>query len=103
VVPIVAHGAHRSAYIFHEGERLATILGMKGWARLERFPVALALPWGIALGPWLPYAPLPFSIRLHVLAPEQAPRDEDPASVKERLRARMQASLDALAREGDAA
>ena len=99
VVPIVAHGAHRSAYIFHEGERLARALGMKRWARLERFPLALALPWGLAPGPWLPYLPLPFAIRLRVLAPESVGEDEDPVVVRERLRARMQAALHAMARQ----
>ena len=64
IVPIVAHGAHRSAYIFTEGHALARWLGLKRWGRLERFPLALALPWILAPGPWLPYLPLPFSIRL---------------------------------------
>ncbi|MEO7328798.1 MAG: 1-acyl-sn-glycerol-3-phosphate acyltransferase, partial [Minicystis sp.] len=44
IVPIVAHGAHRSAYIFSEGEEIARVLRLKRWARLERFPIALALP-----------------------------------------------------------
>ena len=42
IVPVVAFGAHRSAYIFHEGEFIARMLRMKNWARLERFPIALA-------------------------------------------------------------
>jgi len=55
IVPIVAHGAHRSAYIFSEGESIARLLRLKEWARLQRFPLALALPWIFAPGPWLPY------------------------------------------------
>jgi hypothetical protein len=42
---------------------------MPAWARLERFPLAVALPWLLAAGPWLPYLPLPFRVRLQVLAP----------------------------------
>jgi 1-acyl-sn-glycerol-3-phosphate acyltransferase len=98
IVPIVAHGAHRSAYIFSEGEPIARVLRLKRWARLERFPLALALPWGLAVGPWLPYLPLPFPIRLRVLAPIPAPVDQDPEGILEQVRATMQATLDDLAR-----
>ncbi|HEX3769840.1 MAG TPA: 1-acyl-sn-glycerol-3-phosphate acyltransferase [Polyangiaceae bacterium] len=97
IVPVVAHGAHRSAYIFHEGERLAQAMGLKRWARLERFPLALALPWGFAPGPWLPYWPLPFAIRLRVLAPELPRPGDDACAVRERIRGRMQDALDAMA------
>lgn len=97
IVPIVAHGAHRSAYIFHEGRALARVLRMKRWARVERFPLALALPWGLAPGPWVPYAPLPFRIRLRFLSAENCGSHEDPSHVKDRIRTRMQAALDDMA------
>ena len=98
IVPIVVHGAHRSAYIFSEGEGLARRLHLKRWGRLERFPLALALPWGLAPGPWLPYLPLPFSIRLRALPPISVAPGEDPAAARERVRAAMQQALDELAR-----
>ena len=98
IVPIVAHGAHRSAYIFSEGEVLARLLGLKRWARLERFPLALALPWGLAVGPWLPYLPLPFPVHLRALDPISAPPDADPVTIRERVRATMQSALDDMAR-----
>lgn len=97
IIPIVAHGAHRSAHIFHEGEEIARLLGLKRWARLERFPFALALPWGLAVGPWLPYLPLPFPIQLRVLPPIPAPSDADPESIRARVQAEMQIALDQLA------
>jgi 1-acyl-sn-glycerol-3-phosphate acyltransferase len=99
IVPIVAHGAHRSAYIFTEGHALARWLGLKRWGRLERFPLALALPWILAPGPWLPYLPLPFSIRLRILPPIAAPPHADPGDIRDHVRAAMQAALDDLARE----
>ncbi len=99
IVPIVAHGAHRSAYIFDDGAWIARALDLQRWARLERFPLALALPWGLAIGPWLPYLPLPFQVRLRVLPPIIPHPDEEPANVRERVRAKMQAALDALAAE----
>jgi 1-acyl-sn-glycerol-3-phosphate acyltransferase len=98
IVPIVAHGAHRSAYIFSEGEAIARVLGLKRWARLERFPLALALPWGLAAGPWVPYLPLPFPIQLRVLPPIPAPPGADPEGIRARVQAQMQAALDDLAR-----
>jgi 1-acyl-sn-glycerol-3-phosphate acyltransferase len=100
IVPIVAHGAHRSAYIFSDGAAIARWLRLHHWGRLERFPLALALPWGQAIGPWTPYLPLPFPIRLRILPPIPVAADEDPALVRESVRARMQDALDALAREG---
>jgi len=97
IVPIVAHGAHRSAYIFHEGEGMARRIGLRRWGRLERFPFAFALPWGVAVGPWVPYLPLPFSIRLRALEPIW-PDDSSPDELRERVRERMQAALEELAR-----
>ena len=97
IVPIVVHGAHRSAYIFSEGKGIAQRLGLRRWGRLERFPLALALPWGLALGPWLPYLPLPFPIRLRVLPPMLIPPSQDPAVAREEIRACMQTALDELA------
>jgi 1-acyl-sn-glycerol-3-phosphate acyltransferase len=96
IVPIVAQGAHRSAWILHDGRGLADAIGLHRWARLDRFPIALALPWGLGLGPWLPYLPLPFPIRLRVLPAIDVPPGEDPARLREHVRARMQAALDDL-------
>jgi 1-acyl-sn-glycerol-3-phosphate acyltransferase len=98
IVPIVAHGAHRSAYIFHEGQRLAQFLRTRHWARVERVPLAFALPWGFVAGPWLPYLPLPFPIQLRALPPIEAPPDRDPSRLREQVRAAMQAALDEMAR-----
>jgi 1-acyl-sn-glycerol-3-phosphate acyltransferase len=94
IVPIVAAGAHRSAWILSDGRGVARAIGLPRWGRLDRFPVALALPWGVALGPWLPYLPLPFRIQLRILPPITASPDADPATVREQVRARMQAALD---------
>jgi 1-acyl-sn-glycerol-3-phosphate acyltransferase len=98
IVPIVAHGAHRSAYILSEGEGLARWLRLERWARLSRFPVALALPWGLAVGPWVPYLPLPFAVQLHMLPPVAAPVEEAPERIRDRVQATMQGALDAMAR-----
>jgi 1-acyl-sn-glycerol-3-phosphate acyltransferase len=96
IVPVVAHGAHRSAVIFSEGRALAKALRMPRWARLERFPVALALPYGVALGPWLPYLPLPFRIQLRVLPAVRVAPDEAPLAAAARVETLMQGALDEL-------
>jgi hypothetical protein len=69
---------------------------MRRWARLERFPAALALPWGVALGPWLPHAPLPFAVRLGILPPVHVAKREDATQVAQRIQAMMQRSLDEM-------
>ncbi|MEO7436702.1 MAG: 1-acyl-sn-glycerol-3-phosphate acyltransferase [Candidatus Binatia bacterium] len=101
IVPIVAYGAHRSAYIFNDGAAIARFLRLHHWGRLDRFPLAFALPWGIAVGPWTPYLPLPFPIRLRILPPVTVGPSADPAVAREKIRASMQGALDALAHEAE--
>jgi 1-acyl-sn-glycerol-3-phosphate acyltransferase len=96
IVPIVAAGAHRSAVILAEGKRVARALQMRRWARLERFPIALALPWGLALGPWLPYLPLPFRVRLRILPPMHIAQDDLPVEGARRVQTAMQRALDEM-------
>jgi len=92
LVPIVAHGAHRSALIFHEGEAIARWLRLDRWAQIKRFPLALALPWGIAAGP-MPYAPLPFPILIRVLPPFRIAATDDADEAREQVRREMQSAL----------
>ena len=98
IVPIVVHGAHRSAWVVTSGERIAHAIGLPSWGRLQRFPIAFALPWGLALGPWVPYLPLPFPVTLAVLPPTRVLDDETDDEARERIRNAMQAKLDELAR-----
>jgi 1-acyl-sn-glycerol-3-phosphate acyltransferase len=96
IVPIVAQGAHRSAWVFTDGAQLARMMRLHRWARLDRFPLALALPWGLAVGPWIPYLPLPFRVRLRILPPISVGSDDDDAEVRDYVRARMQAALNEM-------
>jgi 1-acyl-sn-glycerol-3-phosphate acyltransferase len=101
IVPIVVQGAHRSVYIFDEGESIAKVLNhipyWKEW-RVERFPLALALPWGLAVGPFMPYLPLPFKIRMRFLPPVNVAPDDDPVEAREHIRSLMQTAMDELAK-----
>lgn len=96
IVPIVAAGAHRSAIIFHEGEWLARALGLTRWSRLQRFPLAFALPWGVGVGPWVPYLPLPFPIRIRVLPPMSFDPATPPEVARDAVVAAMQSALTEL-------
>lgn len=98
IVPIVAHGAHRSAWVLTDGERIARAIGLRGWGRLERFPIAFAMPWGVAVGPWIPYMPLPFPITLRILPATRVLEHETDDEARERVRGVMQRALDELAR-----
>lgn len=97
IIPVVAEGAHRSAVIFSEGKRVASFARLHRWGRLQRFPLALALPWGFAASPWIPYAPLPFSIRLRFCAPMRIDPHLDPQLAAHQVREVMQAALDEMA------
>ena len=101
MVPVVAQGAHRSAIVLSEGAWLAERIGLKRWARLERFPLVLALPWGLSAGPWLPWLPLPFPIRLRFLPAVHVAPDDDPVEVREAVREMMQRALDEMARAAE--
>ncbi len=98
IVPVVAEGAHRSAIVLSEGARFARSSGLSRWARVERFPIALALPWGLALGPWLPWLPLPFPIQLRFLPAIHVHASEAPESVREKVRGAMQSALHDMSR-----
>ncbi|MEO6950984.1 MAG: 1-acyl-sn-glycerol-3-phosphate acyltransferase [Polyangia bacterium] len=97
IVPIVAQGAHRSAYIFSDGKDLARRLNLKKLMRTERFPMALALPWGLALGPAMPYLPLPFRIKLRILPPMQFGSHVAAIDASAEVQAAMQQAMDELA------
>ena len=63
--------------------------------------IALSLPWGIAIGPWVPYLPLPFPIRLRRLPAIVAAPGDDPREIRDEVRSRMQAALDAMKEESN--
>jgi 1-acyl-sn-glycerol-3-phosphate acyltransferase len=95
IVPIVVHGAHRSAYILSEGEQIVRLLRLER-LRMERFPVALSLPWVVAFGP-MPYLPLPFRVTMEVLAPITVAHSDDPRERSREIALTMQRALDRMA------
>jgi 1-acyl-sn-glycerol-3-phosphate acyltransferase len=98
IQPIVVQGAHRSALVLSEGRGIARLAKLHAWARLERFPIALCAPWGVALGPWLPYLPLPLPLRLQVLPKIWVRPSEDIEQAHARIVQSMQSTLTNLSR-----
>jgi 1-acyl-sn-glycerol-3-phosphate acyltransferase len=98
IQPLVTRGAHASALIVHEGRALAQLIRLPSWGRLQRFPVTLCLPWGLALGPWLPYLPLPWKLRLRVLPKTLVRQDETLEEAHARIAGAMQSALNELGR-----
>jgi 1-acyl-sn-glycerol-3-phosphate acyltransferase len=107
IVPVVAFGAHDVFLVLDDGRWLASRLRLHHFARLKVLPTVLCLPWGITLGPLLPFIPLPARVRLEVLAPLRFERQGEAAAndteyvtaCDERVRSLMQASLTRMAVE----
>lgn len=107
IVPVVSAGAHEALRILTDGRGIARWMRLPQIARVEVFPIALCLPWGIAFGPNF-YLPIPVRIRIRVLPPIQwpslGPDDAENDAVvrrcRDEVRERMQAALDELVREG---
>lgn len=107
IVPVVSVGAHDAFHVLTDGRALVRRLGLKRFSRVEVFPIALCLPWGVSFGP-AAYWPLPVRIRIRVLPPlawpslpaEAAADDALVAKCCDEVRAAMQTALTDLAREG---
>jgi 1-acyl-sn-glycerol-3-phosphate acyltransferase len=107
IVPVVAFGAHDVFVVLDDGRWLAKGLGLDRLLRLKVMPTVLCLPWGVTLGPLVPFIPLPARIRIEVLPPvrferhgDAAARDGDyVAACDERVRSLMQAALTRMAME----
>jgi 1-acyl-sn-glycerol-3-phosphate acyltransferase len=107
IVPVVAFGAHDVFVVLDDGRWLASRLRLHELARLKVLPTVVCLPWGITLGPLVPFIPLPARVRIEVLPPlrferqgEAAAADtEYVAACDEQVRSLMQASLTRMAAE----
>lgn len=69
IVPVATAGAHRTLIILTDLAPVARAIGADRALRLKVWPVALSIPWGLTIGPMLPYFPLPAPIITEVLEP----------------------------------
>ncbi len=110
IIPVVAAGAQSTWIVLSDGRRIAKFLHADKWLRTKVWPITLCLPWGITVGPLIPYIPFPSKILVEILDPIRFDRRGDEAAADEayvaacdeRVREAMQTSLTSLAaqREG---
>jgi len=58
IVPMVFIGGHETFFVLTRGERLGRLFRSEQILRSRSFPIALALPWGVMVGPFFHF-PLP--------------------------------------------
>jgi 1-acyl-sn-glycerol-3-phosphate acyltransferase len=103
IVPMVFIGGHDTLMILSRGERIARWTGLRRALRTDAWPIMLALPWGIAIGPWV-HLPLPVQCTTRFLPPMPPPAGpegaDDPAvcaAWRDAIQSAMQAALTDLA------
>ena len=103
VVPVVSAGAHDGWIVLTRGEKIAHTLRLDKFFRIKVFPIALAAPLGLVLGPVSIHLPLPSTILTQVLDPIWLEGDpDDRYAVEENYRLvtdTMQATLTRLSRK----
>ncbi len=105
IVPVVTAGAHETFVVLDDGAWLAKLLNTDKWFRAKRWPIVLSLPWGLTIGPPLPYFPLRTQIFQEVLSPIHFDRHGEEAASDEsyvqqchhRVHGAMQQTLTELA------
>lgn len=69
VAPIVTVGAHEAFMIIDDGARIASLLRLPKWLRVNVCPTALSFPWGLTVGFPPPFVPVPTRIVMEFLKP----------------------------------
>ncbi len=82
IVPVVSFGGHSTFLVLDDGRWLAHLLRVDKLFRIKVWPIILALPFGLWVGPTPPHWPVPSKIRIEILDPihfdrtgEEAARD----------------------------
>lgn len=68
IVPVATAGAHDTFRVLTDGRFIARALRLDRAFRLDVFPITLALPWGVMVGPMF-YLPLPATFVTELLPP----------------------------------
>jgi 1-acyl-sn-glycerol-3-phosphate acyltransferase len=76
VIPVVAAGAHDGWHVLTRGEGIAKALGLNR-IRVDTFPIAFGLPFGLVVGPMTPFLPPPLSMIIEVLDPIEVSAEPD--------------------------
>ena len=80
IVPVVTAGAQETWFVLDDGQWLAKLLRADVVFRLKAWPIVFSLPWGLTIGPPLPYVPFRTRIHQEVLSPIRFERSGDDAA-----------------------
>ena len=104
IIPVVTAGAHETLIVLTDGEQIAQKTGIARTLGWKRWPITLALPWGITFGPPILHIPVPTRVYQRVLPPIRFERHGEEAAADdayvedchERIHGAMQAAMDEL-------
>ena len=103
IVPMVTIGGQETALFLSRGEWLARLLRADRSMRLQTLPIVAGLPFGLSVGGFPPFVPLPEKVTIALLEPidlrERYGEDPDLDEVYEDLMATMQEALTRLSAE----
>lgn len=94
IVPVVFIGGHSGLVILSDNKRLARFLRADKWLRSDTWPLMVALPWGLVLGPMF-HLPMPVGCITSILAPIaiEPYLEMDPDDAVERLFRAVEAAM----------
>ncbi len=69
IVPVISVGAHSVFYVVDDGQWLARMLRFDKLFRVKVCPITLSFPWGLTVGPLVPYVPWPSRFFQEALPP----------------------------------
>ena len=104
IVPLANAGPHDTLMVLTQGRGISKRLHLKELFRAEIFPISIAFPWGIAIGP-LPHLPPPTHLRYLIgdpispeapAGPDGQPTPEQVQALDAEVRAAVQGLLDQL-------
>jgi 1-acyl-sn-glycerol-3-phosphate acyltransferase len=69
IVPMVTLGGQETALFLSRGERLAQLTGAARVMRLKTLPIVVGFPFGLSVGGFPPFVPLPAKVTMELLEP----------------------------------
>lgn len=98
IVPVVTAGAGESLVVLSDGQSAARALRLPKLLRIKSLPLSVSIPWGVNMGVvgLLPYLPLPTKLDTAVMPAMMSDSGEAAEDFAQRVRAAMQARIDAL-------
>jgi 1-acyl-sn-glycerol-3-phosphate acyltransferase len=103
IVPMVTLGGQETALFLSRGERLARLTGAARVMRMKTIPIVVGFPFGLSVGGFPPFVPLPAKVTIELLEPidlcDRYGEDPDVDEIYSDLMTSMQTTLTALQRE----